>query len=65
MADKRQVPGAEIALQHNLGLGGACVIALYKKYRRGIGKVRNDQTADPAELERFEEEEKPNVSAKL
>lgn len=27
---KRQVPGARIALQHNLGLGGAVVVALYK-----------------------------------
>lgn len=30
MADKRQVPGARIALQHNLGLGGACVITIYR-----------------------------------
>lgn len=29
-ADKRQVPGARIALQHNLGLGGACVVTLYR-----------------------------------
>ncbi|KAJ7394650.1 sterol carrier protein 2 [Desmophyllum pertusum] len=28
--DKRQVPGAKIALQHNLGLGGAVVVALYR-----------------------------------
>ncbi len=28
-ADKRQVDGARIALQHNLGLGGACVVTLY------------------------------------
>ena len=27
---KRQVPGARIALQHNLGLGGAVVVALYR-----------------------------------
>ena len=27
---KRQVPGASIALQHNLGLGGAVVVAFYK-----------------------------------
>merc|ERR1711860_222063 len=31
MAGKRQVPNAQVALQHNLGLGGACVISLYKK----------------------------------
>ncbi len=29
-AGQRQVPGAEIALQHNLGLGGAAVVTLYK-----------------------------------
>ncbi|MEJ6010805.1 lipid-transfer protein [Novosphingobium aquae] len=28
-ADKRQVEGLENALQHNLGLGGACVVTLY------------------------------------
>jgi len=31
MADKRQVDGARIALQHNVGLGGACVVTMYKK----------------------------------
>lgn len=30
-ADKRQVEGARMALQHNLGLGGACVVTLYEK----------------------------------
>ncbi|PCI52607.1 MAG: lipid-transfer protein [Alphaproteobacteria bacterium] len=30
-ADKRQVEGARFALQHNLGLGGACVVTLYAK----------------------------------
>lgn len=29
-AEKRQVPGAKLALQHNIGLGGAVVVALYK-----------------------------------
>merc|ERR1712212_1099743 len=29
-ADRRQVPGAKVALQHNIGLGGAVVVALYK-----------------------------------
>ena len=29
-ADQRQVEGARLALQHNLGLGGACVVTLYK-----------------------------------
>ncbi|XP_071983295.1 sterol carrier protein 2 [Engystomops pustulosus] len=29
-AGKRQVPGAQIALQHNIGLGGAVVVSIYK-----------------------------------
>ncbi len=29
-ADQRQVEGARIGLQHNLGLGGACVVTLYR-----------------------------------
>jgi acetyl-CoA acetyltransferase len=33
-AEKRQVEGAEIALQHNLGLGGACVVTLYGRIQR-------------------------------
>ena len=31
MAEKRQVEGARIALQHNVGLGGACVVTMYRK----------------------------------
>jgi acetyl-CoA acetyltransferase len=30
-AGKRQVGGARLGLQHNLGLGGACVVTLYEK----------------------------------
>ncbi len=30
-AGDRQVPGARIGLQHNLGLGGACVVTLYRR----------------------------------
>jgi acetyl-CoA acetyltransferase len=30
-AEKRQVEGARLALQHNLGLGGACVVTLYER----------------------------------
>jgi sterol carrier protein 2 len=29
-ADKRQVAGAAVALQHNIGLGGAAVVTVYK-----------------------------------
>lgn len=31
-AGARQVDGAKVALQHNLGLGGAVVVSLYKQY---------------------------------
>jgi acetyl-CoA acetyltransferase len=30
-AEARQVEGARLALQHNLGLGGACVVTLYER----------------------------------
>lgn len=30
-ADARQVDGVNLALQHNLGLGGACVVTLYQR----------------------------------
>jgi sterol carrier protein 2 len=31
LADKRQVEGAKVAIQHNIGLGGAAVVAVYRK----------------------------------
>ena len=65
MADKRQVKDCKIALQHNLGLGGAVVIAAYKKYQEGYQKkFRPGQTADPAVLEKIEashEQERPRL----
>ncbi|MBS2030495.1 MAG: lipid-transfer protein [Deltaproteobacteria bacterium] len=30
-AEQRQVPDAKVALQHNLGLGGACVMTMYRR----------------------------------
>jgi len=30
-ADKRQVPNAKVGLQHNVGLGGACVVTMYRR----------------------------------
>jgi len=33
-AGTRQVDGAKIALQHNIGLGGACVVTLYEQVSR-------------------------------
>ena len=41
-AEQRQVPGARLGLQHNLGLGGACVVTLYEggAHRRQSGSLR-------------------------
>jgi acetyl-CoA acetyltransferase len=33
-ADARQVPGAKVALQHNIGLGGAAVVTAYRPANR-------------------------------
>ncbi|TMA39281.1 MAG: lipid-transfer protein [Deltaproteobacteria bacterium] len=30
-AEKRQVQGARVGLQHNVGLGGACVVTMYRR----------------------------------
>ena len=52
-AENRQVqPVPKYALQHNLGLGGACVVAIYRKCN--CSPTRNALTADPAVLERWE-----------
>jgi acetyl-CoA acetyltransferase len=34
-AERRQVEGARLGLQHNLGLGGACVVTLYERVGAG------------------------------
>jgi hypothetical protein len=31
LSEKRQVAGAKVGLQHNLGLGGAAVVTIYRK----------------------------------
>jgi sterol carrier protein 2 len=31
LAEKRQVEGAKVAMSHNIGLGGACVVTMYRK----------------------------------
>jgi len=57
MAQKRQVQNLKYAMQHNIGLGGACVVAMYKKYNDHQGWKRKDQSSDPAVLEQFEKKE--------
>eukprot|EP01126_Amoeba_proteus_P044126 TRINITY_DN4884_c0_g1_i5.p2 TRINITY_DN4884_c0_g1~~TRINITY_DN4884_c0_g1_i5.p2 ORF type:complete len:153 (-),score=36.31 TRINITY_DN4884_c0_g1_i5:143-601(-) len=37
-AGKRQVEGAQVALQHNFGLGSAAVLTLYRKYGGECGE---------------------------
>jgi acetyl-CoA acyltransferase len=34
-ADARQVDGAKVALQHNIGIGGACVVTVYRPAANG------------------------------
>ena len=31
LAEKRQVEGAKVSMSHNIGLGGACVVTMYRK----------------------------------
>ena len=48
-ADKRQVDGAKVALQHNIGLGGAAVVSVYKPAARLSRKdIRHDHHRTPA-----------------
>lgn len=44
-ADKRQVAGAKLALQHNIGLGGAAVVTMY---RLGFPSQTTQQTKSAA-----------------
>jgi sterol carrier protein 2 len=54
-ADKRQVaPMPQYSLQHNLGLGGACVVSIYRKYN-GAQPVKA-LTSDPSKLLEWEKQ---------
>ncbi|XP_063794966.1 sterol carrier protein 2 isoform X2 [Pseudophryne corroboree] len=48
-AGKRQVPGARLALQHNIGLGGAAVVTLYRMGFPETGSTRIQLTPTSAE----------------
>ncbi|XP_036343546.1 non-specific lipid-transfer protein isoform X3 [Rhagoletis pomonella] len=45
LAEKRQVPSCKLALQHNLGLGGAVVVALYRLGFPAAASVSHNFTA--------------------
>ncbi|XP_011183545.1 sterol carrier protein 2 [Zeugodacus cucurbitae] len=45
LAEKRQVAGCKLALQHNLGLGGAVVVALYRIGFPAASNVSHNLTA--------------------
>lgn len=49
-AGKRQVQGAKLALQHNIGLGGAAVVALYRLGfpKQAVIKQKVNIAADPS-----------------
>lgn len=61
IAGKRQVPNLKYALQHNLGLGGACVVSLYKKYNQN----KSPGTSDLKDIERLEKIANTPIQAKL
>lgn len=42
-ANNRLVPGVDVALQHNLGLGGAVVVGIYKRADGGVAKAISDE----------------------
>jgi len=44
LAEKRQIPNVNYALQHNLGLGGAVVVAIYAKAFKDAAKA-NDESS--------------------
>ncbi|KAK0088414.1 hypothetical protein PV325_012078 [Microctonus aethiopoides] len=47
-AGRRQVPGAKLALQHNIGLGGAVIVALYKLgFSNGLRRNLVNATVSP------------------
>lgn len=48
-AGKRQVKNARLALQHNIGLGGAAVVGLYRLGFPAHSRVKLNLTAAPAE----------------
>jgi len=48
MAGKRQVKNAKVALQHNIGLGGAAVVAMYKLGFPEAAKAFDNSKFNPA-----------------
>ncbi|XP_051164772.1 sterol carrier protein 2 [Leptopilina boulardi] len=50
-AGKRQVPGAKVALQHNIGLGGAVVVALYRLgFPQSVQRNNVSSASDPSKF---------------
>lgn len=49
-AEKRQVPNVKYALQHNIGLGGAVVVAIYKRALDSAPSAAPTKAAAGAEL---------------
>ncbi|XP_053989846.1 sterol carrier protein 2-like [Hylaeus volcanicus] len=54
-AGKRQVPNAKLALQHNIGLGGAVVVALYRMGfpKQGVAKKNVSGIPDPTSFKAY------------
>ena len=51
-AGKRQVADAQVALQHNIGLGGACVVSVYKQARCAMRSFAPRRRAAPPQTAR-------------
>lgn len=58
----RQVKGAKVALQHNLGLGGACVVTMYKRPEEWAGKAPKRKHSGALG---FDEDGNPNTIASM
>lgn len=52
-AEKRQVPNCKLALQHNLGLGGAVVVGLYRLGFPAAAAVQRNPTAAASSQDGF------------
>jgi sterol carrier protein 2 len=60
IAEKRQVKDAKYALSHNLGLGSALVVSIFKKYNDNYEK-KPHHTSDPDSLKKIEKDRLKNT----
>jgi len=61
-AGKRQVPQAKVGLTHNLGLGGAAVVTVYRRPDEWVGKPMTRKTSLGAGVPKDKQQE-PSYAA--